>query len=166
MMISFYTDPKYFCSKLHDHNAIDSDVLLTTMFYLETWKQGSTAGPDEELEKLLEDEDFSEAPIPLIKQYLISFATSTTSTKLFAETIGTLMALHDETLQPLFTTWVLSHLQKTLEHHSALHQLLVAIQRLDDRAMDRTSSSLLEIEANIEDARGYIMKELGIHVPC
>jgi len=159
------TVSNYLCSKLHDHDAIDSELLLTTMFYLETWKQGSTAGPDEELEKLLEEEEFSDAPIQQIKQYLISFATSTSSTTLFSETISTLMALNDETLQPLYTSWVLTHLQKTLEHHSALHQLLVAIHRLDENARQRSSISSLDIEANIEDARAYLLSKLGINVP-
>jgi len=159
------TVSNYLCSRLCDTTLIDAELLLTTFFYLETYKQGSTIGPDGELEELLKEEDFTEAPIELIKQYLIDFASSTKSTPLLVSAISALRVLKDKTLKPLITTWLYTHLKQTLDHQSVMFQLLLAADELNKGVIPRSSYGTSDIDENIKDARAYILKELGIHVP-
>jgi len=56
------TVSNYLCSRLCDENQIDAELLLTAFFYLETYKQGSTVGPDGELEELLKENRLNGQP--------------------------------------------------------------------------------------------------------
>lgn len=159
------TVANYICSKFQNEKEIDSELLLTTRLYLEFWKNGSSSAATEDETKIFEEEDFSEAPIDFIKQRLIMVAGSTSSITLFNFSISALRVLNDRQLQPLITTWLHMHLRKTLDHHSALFQLLGAADDLNPGVITRSSYGSSDIEDNISDARAYILSQIGIHVP-
>ena len=155
----------YLCSELVDHSRVDSEVLLTAGFYLETWKHGSTAGPDEELAKLLAEEEFDSETVNSLKQLLVAFTSETESLPLFQQAIGVLRLFDDPNLVPLFVGWLEKQVRGVLRHNAAMYQLLQALDEAGEGIFSGSSRSLDSCDANLEDARNYLRKKLGLEFP-
>jgi len=160
-----HTVANYVCSHLEDIEQVTPEVLLTTRFLIEKWKMGMLSGPNEELAKSLEEEEFSSETMEHIRVLLVQFASSTSSIRLFQQAIWVLSLYGDKRHIPLFQTWLLRETESLLNHNSAMWSLLLALRDAGEEILDRQSLGLADVEDNLDDARGYLARSLGIRVP-
>ncbi len=158
---SHFTVGNYLIITLADHAAVNSEVLLTAMFYIEKSLDLPVDGADDHLAELLEKESFSEEISCSIKGYLINFAAETKNLRLFQQAVGVLSLFNDPKLQSLFNTWLDRQLRHLLDENAAVRALLLALER-SCAPIRIPSCGIGDVETHIDLARKYLNEQLGV----
>lgn len=153
----------YLISELRSHSSVDSEVLLTALFYVES-SRGRFPGPElSGVDELLREEEFSEDALFEVKQALIALATKPDlHPKQFASCIRVLREFADPKLVPLLSTWLDAHLRKVMAHSVAVSELLYALTQSGAAVPHRQSSGTDTVELNIQTAKDYLGEFMGI----
>ena len=153
---------QYLLRSFADQSRVSADVLLAAHFYAEKSQGMPATGVNEDLEKLLAEEEFSDDVSQQIRQAVIGFAVKTENVDLFAAAVGVLRIFRDPKAVSLLTAWLDGHLRQMLLHNRALSQLLHALQDSGAPIPFRQSSGIDGVESNIDTARKYLVETLGI----
>ena len=144
---------------------VNSEVLLTTMFYLEKWFWKTASGADAELLALLEKEHIDEDTADYLRQCLVRFASTTSSLPLLAQSIDVLRVFRDPRLIPLFDAWLMRHVQQATEHFRIVHSLMLTLQDSGEAVTDRHSISAVDYYDTVRDCKMYLRRKLGVDLP-